>query len=251
MDAWTAIRPALRHLPDAVEGLVLRLDREGGVHAIVLGGTPPWDPGRFFEAIGLPGMSLWWRPEGGAARVLAGPQRGFPALAFEQINPALANVMRERAVESLGDVRGQTVWDLYGGVGDTARLLAAGGARVWSVDADRNAIAWAESRPAAPGAPPIAYVAGRVEEVLHRLPAPDAVIVNPPRTGLHERVAARLQAWGAERGPRARGVYLSCDAATLARDLKRMPSVRVRDISAFDLFPQTAHVETLSALEGT
>jgi tRNA/tmRNA/rRNA uracil-C5-methylase (TrmA/RlmC/RlmD family) len=76
------------------------------------------------------------------------------------------------------------------------------------------------------------------------LPA-DVVLVNPPRTGIDERVASALQ--GLSTPPRAI-VYTSCDPSTLARDLARMPRYRVESIRAFDMFPQTAHVETVCEL---
>ncbi|MBI2072613.1 MAG: hypothetical protein HYT81_06195, partial [Gemmatimonadetes bacterium] len=145
----------------------------------------------------------------------------------------------------LGDVRGQVVWDLYGGVGDAARLLAARGARVFSVDRDRTAIAWARQRAGA--GQEIEWFAGLVEETLHRLPEPDAVVVNPPRAGLVARVSAALQAWGQSR-PGARLCYVSCDPATLARDLTRLPAFSVTRVRAYDLFPHTSHVETLAVL---
>ena len=87
-----------------------------------------------------------------------------------------------------------------------------------------------------------------MEETLHRLPDPDAVIVNPPRAGLHPRVAAALHTWGASRTG-ARLCYVSCDPATLARDLQRLVPFTLRDLRAYDLFPQTSHVETLAVLE--
>jgi tRNA/tmRNA/rRNA uracil-C5-methylase (TrmA/RlmC/RlmD family) len=92
-------------------------------------------------------------------------------------------------------------------------------------------------------------VTGLVEESLHLLPAADAVVVNPPRTGLVSRVSGALEAWAAHR-PGARLTYVSCDPATLARDLTRLPSLNVKQVQAYDLFPQTSHVETVVALEG-
>jgi 23S rRNA (uracil1939-C5)-methyltransferase len=84
-------------------------------------------------------------------------------------------------------------------------------------------------------------IAGRVEQELDSLDRADAAIVNPPRTGLGEAVTDRLSA-----RPPDRLVYVSCDPATLARDLARLePAYHVTGIRAFDLFPQTAHVETL------
>jgi tRNA/tmRNA/rRNA uracil-C5-methylase (TrmA/RlmC/RlmD family) len=87
-----------------------------------------------------------------------------------------------------------------------------------------------------------------VEESLHRLPAPDAVIANPPRAGLAEPVSHALRQW-AQRTGGARMSYVSCDPATLARDLSRMPGLVPRRVTAYDLFPQTSHVETVAVLE--
>ncbi|NIU80152.1 MAG: hypothetical protein GWN71_43470, partial [Gammaproteobacteria bacterium] len=67
-------------------------------------------------------------------------------LAFEQPHARLAGWIRRDAIGGMGRVEGRCVWDLYGGVGDTAELLAEQGARVWCVDADRNAVAWGERR---------------------------------------------------------------------------------------------------------
>jgi len=69
-------------------------------------------------------------------------------------------------------------------------------------------------------------------------------VLNPPRAGIDARVAAAL-----EDGPRPRLVlYVSCDPATLARDVARLASYRVGFVESYDMFPQTAHVETLCAL---
>jgi 23S rRNA (uracil1939-C5)-methyltransferase len=177
---------------------------------------------------------------------MAGPATGFPATAFEQVNPEMGILARRWAVEQLGDVRGHTVWDLYGGIGDTAALLAERGANVVSVDADEAAIGWARTRKvdAADGSP-VRFIAGRAEDVLPSLPVPRAVVVNPPRAGLHWDVTLRLTA-----EPVHRLVYVSCDPATLARDLHRLNvNYQVAAVKAFDLFPQTAHVETVVVLE--
>ncbi|HLB54219.1 MAG TPA: 23S rRNA (uracil(1939)-C(5))-methyltransferase RlmD, partial [Gemmatimonadales bacterium] len=88
-------------------------------------------------------------------------------------------------------------------------------------------------------------VIGRVEEVTGQLRPADSAIVNPPRTGLGGEATDRLNA-----RPPERLVYVSCDPATLARDLARLTSAyRLTDLRAFDLFPQTAHVETVATLE--
>jgi 23S rRNA (uracil1939-C5)-methyltransferase len=114
---------------------------------------------------------------------------------------------------------------------------------VVSVDSDERAIEWARRRG---GAGHIRFIAARAEDVLATLPEPHALVVNPPRAGLHWNVTLRLR----ER-PVARVVYLSCDPATLARDPERLSATyRIGVIRAFDLFPQTAHVETVAVLEG-
>ncbi|MCZ6918399.1 MAG: TRAM domain-containing protein [Gemmatimonadetes bacterium] len=241
MELWRAVRPHADLLPSGVEGLVLREDRDGGLHVVARGGGgTPWDVTLLARRLD-PSISIWWQPSDGAARVMSGPQAGFPALAFEQSNAALAGVIRESAVGALGEIRDAVVWDLYGGVGDTAELLARRGARVWSVDFDRTAQEWAARR----GSSGIKFILGRVEEVLARLPEPDAVIANPPRTGLAAAAVARLRRWG-DACPGARLAYISCDPATLARDLGALPSFSHWRLTAYDLFPQTSHVETLA-----
>ena len=88
----------------------------------------------------------------------------------------------------------------------------------------------------------------RVPAVAELDPEPDLVVTNPPRTGMAKAVSAAVDRWARGR-PGARVAYVSCDPATLARDVKRMPHVGLRSVVAYDLFPQTCHVETLAVLE--
>jgi 23S rRNA (uracil1939-C5)-methyltransferase len=85
---------------------------------------------------------------------------------------------------------------------------------------------------------------GRVEDVLPRLRPADVVVVNPPRGGLHEQVTTTLETTHSARAI----VYVSCDPATLARDLTRLPSYSIASLDAYDMFPQTSHVETVCVL---
>jgi 23S rRNA (uracil1939-C5)-methyltransferase len=250
MHLWGRVRGQMRALPDSLSGVTLRQDRDGGLHLMVE--TPDqtaWDATPLMEALGEPRCSIWWRPGRGAARVVAGEERGFPVVAFEQVYPEFGERIRRDAVDALGNVDGEVVWDLYGGVGDTAELLAQRGARAWTVDADRRAVEWGRDRQqVGAGTGTVERIAGRVEESLHRLPRPAAAVVNPPRGGIAKAVAAALDQWAA--GLReARVSYVSCDPATLARDLARMPSLRLATLTAYDLFPQTSHVEMLAVLE--
>jgi len=244
MALWRELRSRLALLPQPLMRLTLRLDRDERRHIIAESAGEPWlDAQELRQALrgSVDGEIIcWWQPVDGAARVVGGPATGFPATAFEQVNPGMGMITRRWAVEQLGDLRGQTVWDLYGGIGDTAALLVAGGANVVSVDADEKAVSWGRDR-----LPAARFIAARAEDVLPSLPVPHAVVVNPPRAGLHWDVSLRLTS-----EPVPRLVYISCDPATLARDLQRLNvNYQVTAVRAFDLFPQTAHVETVAVLE--
>ena len=240
MALWRVLRGKLGMLPQQLTRLMLRLDREERRHIIAESAGEPWrNAEQLRQSLG-DDVICWWRPVDGAARVVAGPATGFPATAFEQVNPGMGALARRWGVEQLGDVRGQTVWDLYGGIGDTAALLVERGASVVSVDADEKAVTWGRSR-----LPAARFIAARAEDILPSLPAPHAVVVNPPRAGLHWDVSLRLTS-----EPVSKLVYISCDPATLARDLQRLNvNYLVTAVRVFDLFPQTAHVETVAVLE--
>lgn len=243
MELWRVIRALRPFLPPRVEQIVLRLDRNGGRHVVVrVGEGEVWDGferlRRELERRAIP-VTVWYQPEGGAARAVAGAGEAFPATAFEQVHPEMGDRVRAFALEQLGEVAGRRVWDLYAGIGETTAQLIAKGATVESVELDRRAVAEAEAR-----GPTAKRHTGRVEDVLRELRRPDLVIVNPPRTGMDERVSAEL-----DRLSPNRLVYISCDPATLARDLQRLQRFRLCLVQAFDLFPQTTHVETVAVLE--
>lgn len=244
MALWRELRSRLALLPQPLTRLTLRLDRDARRHVIAESAGEPWlnadELRRALQGAVDGEVVCWWQPVDGAARVMAGPATGFPATAFEQVNPGMGMLTRRWAVDQLGDVRRQTVWDLYGGIGDTAALLVERGANVVSVDADEKAALWGRDR-----LPAARFIAARAEDVLPSLPVPHAVVVNPPRAGLHWDVSLRLTS-----EPVPKLVYVSCDPATLARDLQRLNvNYQVTGVRAFDLFPQTAHVEMVAVLE--
>jgi 23S rRNA (uracil1939-C5)-methyltransferase len=261
---WEAIRTALHLLPPDTEQLVLREDRTGGLHVIVRAtGTQAWsDGGRVAAATARAGIAatIWWQPEKGALRVVAGEREPFPATVFEQVHPAMGDRIREDAINLLGPAAGEHLWDLYAGIGETTERLADSGATVESVELDRRAVEMAARRAGAPdpdisqrpsGGGVVRHV-GRVEDLVARLEAPAGVIANPPRGGMAPEVVQALL----DRRPR-RIVYISCDPATLARDLARLAGAPAElpgpytlvSVRAYDLFPQTAHVETVAVLE--
>ena len=117
------------------------------------------------------------------------------------------------------------------------------GARIESVESDARAVRLAQSQVG--GAQTFLAHAGRVEDVIGTLSPAEFVITNPPRTGMGAPVVECIAA-----SPARRLVYISCDPATLARDLLGLgEGWRLSALRAFDLFPQTAHVETVAVLE--
>ena len=248
MELWQQLRRRRELLPEGLERLVLRLDRAGALHVVAsVTGAAVWAGAAALEhslAAAGTSVTLWWEPAGGAARAVAGSAEPFPATVFEQVHPAMGDRARLAALAALGNVDGQHVWDLYAGIGDTTDELLARGASVESVEADARAVRFAERRAPGDRARVIRH-AGRVEDLLRELRDAALVVTNPPRTGMDERVTEGLR----RRGPR-RIVYISCDPATLARDIRRLgDGYRVTGVEAFDLFPQTAHVESVTVLE--
>jgi 23S rRNA (uracil1939-C5)-methyltransferase len=244
MELWTVLRRHRGLMPPGLDRLVLRLDRAGGRHVIAkVRGTVVWTKAPTFagelDRAQVP-TTLWWQPEGGVARVLAGRPNGAPAPVFEQVNPGMGDRARAFAVDRLGPVRDAGVWDLYAGIGETTAALAAGGARVESVERDPRAVAHAEA-----AGPSARRHTGSAEAAVGRLEPADFVVTNPPRTGMDAVVTAAIAA-----GRPRRIVYVSCDPATLARDIVRLgPGFRLVEARAFDQFPQTAHVETVAVLD--
>ncbi len=243
MQLWRGARELRSLFPRGIDQVVLRLDRAGGRHLLFgVTGAEVWNGAPRLQAElerrGVP-ATIWWRPKDGAARVLAGAAEAFPATVFEQVHPEMGDRVRHFAIEQLGAATGRRVWDLYAGIGETTSALVTLGAEVESVEADTRAVAEATSR-----GPAARRHAARVEDVLSELKRPDLVLTNPPRTGMDSRVTTALEQHAPERI-----VYVSCDPATLARDIARLPTYTIAHIRAFDLFPQTAHVETVVTLQ--
>jgi 23S rRNA (uracil1939-C5)-methyltransferase len=242
--AWRAILDAASLLPEARElrGAV-RLDAEEGTSvSFVLEGGRSWP--RHTELMARVPMlsSLWWVRDGGRRTLLA--RRGgdaAPGASFGQVNAAVADELQHFVLARARTYDARTIVDGYAGIGDTAAALAREGTSVTAIELDPDAAAWSAAR--LPDGS--RSIAARVEDVLPELLPADVVIVNPPRSGLDARVAATLQDASAP----PRGIlYVSCNPATLARDLARLPRYRIASLRSFDMFPQTAHVETVCEL---
>jgi 23S rRNA (uracil1939-C5)-methyltransferase len=237
---WKTMRPLFDQLPrERALRVAVRLLPTGAA-AIVEGGTawPAFE--RFFVAV--PELvELWWKPEQGRMRRIAArnPARSAGA-SFVQVNARVAAALQGHVLSRARAFGASHVIDGYAGSGETAVLLAADHI-VTAIELDQDAVAQFSARLV----PPSRAVAGRVEDHLASALPAEVVILNPPRTGVDVRVTTLLQ--DADVRPRAI-IYVSCDPGTLARDLARMTAYRVSDVRAYDMFPQTAHVETVCEL---
>jgi tRNA/tmRNA/rRNA uracil-C5-methylase (TrmA/RlmC/RlmD family) len=192
-------------------------------------------------------VSIWHQPRGEAAKLVAGRiveevwgNETYPVLAdtFVQVNKGAGALLTDHVVRASG--QGDRAVDAYCGLGGYGRELARGGWMVTGIELSEGACAAAAHE--APSG--FSVVRGRVEEELAELLPADLLIVNPPRSGLDASVSDVILA-----SPPSRLVYVSCDPATLARDLGLLKNTyRIQDLHCFDLFPQTAHVETVAVL---
>jgi 23S rRNA (uracil1939-C5)-methyltransferase len=240
MAVWRDVFRAARHYPDSPSfRAAVRIVEDHAV-AIVEGGSRWPGAGSFFEAVGSI-TALWWEPAGGPRRLVAERATVPGAASFGQVNRAVALALREDVVRRARAYAPRHVVDAYAGTGDTAVLLADSGSLVTAIELDPETAAVCRTRLPLPAR----VVVGRVEEMLPTALPADVVILNPPRGGVHERVTTALTAID----PRPRAViYVSCNPATLARDLRRLPGYGVVGLQGFDMFPQTAHVETVCEL---
>jgi len=171
---------------------------------------------------------------------------------FFQANAGLHAALVRAVAEAAGT--GERAVELHAGAGFFTLALARAFARVDAVEASRPAVAdlrhnLARARAAGRAPAKVRVWGERVEKALARAalrePPPAALVLDPPRTGLGAREREQVAELGA-----ARIVYLSCDPATLARDLGALAAAgyALDAVRAFDLFPQTPHVEVLAAL---
>ena len=171
-------------------------------------------------------------------------------LSFYQVNPAQTKVLYETALEYAGLHGDETVWDLYCGIGTISLFLAQKAKQVYGVEIVPEAIEDARRNAKLNQIVNAEFFVGRAEEVLpekyekEQIYA-DVIVVDPPRKGCEESVLDTMVQMQPERI-----VYVSCDSATLARDLKYLceRGYELKKVRAVDQFPQGVHVETVVKL---
>jgi 23S rRNA (uracil1939-C5)-methyltransferase len=201
------------------------------------------------EVTNLPTELLWgeeWiEEELGGLRFRVRPN------AFLQTNTAMAEKLYALAREAAQLQGGETVWDLYCGIGTIGLSLAAQALTVWGIEVSEESVACALENAELNGVANAAFFAGNVGQVtgelLDRSGPPDVVVVDPPRAGLAGKALRRLGEIGA---PRI--VYVSCNPTTLASDAKVLRAEYGYELlraTPVDMFPHTPHVETVALLE--
>ncbi|HEV2593174.1 MAG TPA: 23S rRNA (uracil(1939)-C(5))-methyltransferase RlmD, partial [Gaiellaceae bacterium] len=171
--------------------------------------------------------------------------------AFLQTNTEMAAKLYELARSYAGLTGGETVYDLYCGIGTIGLSMASSALTVWGIEISEESVACAIENAELNSIGNAAFFAGNVGEVLQELRDragdPDVVVVDPPRAGLAGKALRRLGEIGA---PRI--VYVSCNPTTLAGDLKRLSDdygYRLVKARPVDMFPHTPHVECVALLE--
>ena len=171
-------------------------------------------------------------------------------LSFYQVNPVQTKKLYDKALEYTNLQGGETVWDLYCGIGTISLFLSKKAAKVYGVEIVPQAIADAKVNAQINGIENVQFFVGKAEEVLpveykeHGVYA-DVIVVDPPRKGCDETLLQTI----ADMQPK-RMVYVSCDPATLARDVKRMGELgyQVEKVAVVDQFCHSGHVETVVLL---
>ena len=163
-------------------------------------------------------------------------------VSFFQVNTPQAERMVRYIIEQLQPVKTDTVLDVYCGVGTFGLSIADKAARVIGIEESKPALR--DARYNAREADNVEFILGAAEDVLaHIEECVDAAIIDPPRAGCKREVIRELR-----RLRPSRIVYVSCDPATLARDLKLFcadASYKIVDVQPVDMFPQTYHVESI------
>ena len=189
-------------------------------------------------------------------------------LSFFQVNPVQTERLYGQALQYADLTGKETVWDLYCGIGTISLFLAKNAKKVYGVEMIPQAIEDARNNAKINGIENTEFLAGKAEEVLPEYYAkyrkdgdsiqtdiskgrsgemvhPDVIVVDPPRKGCDETLLQTM----VEMSPK-RIVYVSCDSATLARDLKYLceNGYEVKKVRPVDMFPMTVHVGTVCLL---
>lgn len=165
---------------------------------------------------------------------------------FFQVNPIQTEILYDKVVEYLNLTGNETVADLYCGIGTISLYISKYARKVYGVEVVKEAIEDAYENKRLNGVDNVEFILGKSEDILPQLNDKgikiDAIVVDPPRKGLDKLLIDSILEANPEKI-----VYVSCNPSTLARDLGYLveEGYRVVEVQPVDMFPQTAHVETV------
>lgn len=172
-------------------------------------------------------------------------------LSFYQVNPVQTERLYGLALEYAGLTGEETVWDLYCGIGTISLFLAQKAKQVYGVEIIPQAIEDARNNAKINGIKNVEFFVGKAEEVLTEQyekehVRADVIVVDPPRKGCNEALLHTMVQMRPDRI-----VYVSCDSATLARDLKYLceRGYEIKKVRPVDQFPMSVHVEVIIKMQ--
>ena len=181
--------------------------------------------------------------------ILCGKEFKIHHNSFYQINSPLCELLYKKSAELLGNISGKTVLDIYCGIGTISLTCAENAERIIGIEYVKEAAENAKENAVLNGIKNAEFHAGDAAKVMEKLAkdgvCADAVILDPPRKGCDEKLLKTVADLKPEKI-----LYISCNPATLARDMKYLSTSGYKADAAypFDMFPQTAHVETIVRL---
>jgi 23S rRNA (uracil1939-C5)-methyltransferase len=168
------------------------------------------------------------------------------ANSFFQTNTRACEKLYDTVARYCGLTGKETVLDLYSGTGTIPVWLSDTAAQVTGIEIIETAVMDARKNAALNGIDNCRFLQGDIRQVLPGLEqVPDVIVIDPPRVGMHKDVVAQVLGLGSDTI-----VYVSCNPATLARDLEQLaPAYEVIQVQPVDMFPHTFHIESVALLK--
>ena len=197
--------------------------------------------------LGNENITLWG--QGHIVDTLAGLTFKISPLSFYQVNPVQTEILYGKVMEYAALTGRETVIDLYSGIGTISLFLARNAGKVYGIEEVPQAVEDAWENAKLNHISNVEFITGKAEELIPKLVDSglhaDVVVLDPPRKGCEDEV---LEALGHMIPQRI--VYVSCNPATLARDLKFLTErgYKVEELQPVDMFPHTPHVECVTLM---
>lgn len=190
-----------------------------------------------------------WHGEGYITEYIGPWSFRIDANSFFQTNTFMVDTLYDKVAEFAGLTGEELVYDLYCGVGSLSLYLSSQAKKVVGIELIKSAVKKARMNAEHNGVNHVRFVKGDTrdtfsQELIDRHGRPDVLITDPPRAGMHQDVVEQI----VDTAPR-RVVYVSCNSATMARDLAILSrSYNIEEVQPVDMFPQTYHIETVARL---